>query len=82
MVFIVGCVVCAVVRFYGQAVIADIAGMADMEVYDVVMSLVYRDLGEGDVSQCGRCRFVVQSVTLCCGMCHPFPDVSSLSCFS
>ena len=57
MVFIVGCAVCAVVRFYGQAVIAgiaDIAGMADMEVYDVVMSLVYRDLGEGDVSQCGR----------------------------
>ena len=54
MVFIVGCVVCAVVRFYGQAVIADIAGMADMEVYDVVMSLVYRDLGEGDVSLCGR----------------------------
>ena len=47
-------------RFYGQAVIAGIAdiagmaGMADMEVYDVVMSLVYRDLGEGDVSQCGR----------------------------
>lgn len=57
MVFIVGCVVCAVVRFYGQAVIAgiaDMAGMADMEVYDVIMSLVYRDLGEGDVSQCGR----------------------------